>query len=131
MQIVFSSVDKLCPTLQPHGLSMLQASLSSTVSQSLLKFMFTEMPSSHLILCHLLLLLPSVFPSIRSFPMSWLFALGPKVWSFIFSLSHSNEYSGFISFRIDWFDLFAVQRTNIYITTWKTLTFGLLERWSL
>ena len=87
-----------------------QASLSFTVSQSLLKLMSTEsiIPSNHLILCCHLLLLPSVFPSIRVFSshIKWL-----KYWSFSFSISPSNEYSGLISFRIDWFDLLAVQGT--------------------
>ena len=83
-----------------------QASLSITISQSLLKLMSIEsvMPSNHLILCHPLLLLPSIFPSIRVFSsesnphITW-----PEYWSF--SISLSNEYSGLISFRIDWFDL--------------------------
>ena len=91
-----------------------QASLSVTSSQSLLKFMSIKqvMPSSHLILCRLLLLLPSIFPSIRGFsnesvlPIRW-----PKYWSFSFSISPSNEYSGLISFKIDWLDLLAGQGT--------------------
>ena len=90
-----------------------QASLSFTISKSLFKFMSIElvMLSNHLILCHLLLLLPSVFPSIRVFSNeSALHITWPKYWSFSFSISHSNEYSGLISFRIDWFDL-AVQGT--------------------
>ncbi|XDA86274.1 hypothetical protein R6Z07F_016007 [Ovis aries] len=71
------------------------------------------MPSNHLILCHpIILLLPSVFPSIRIFSNeSVLHVRGPKYWSFSFGISPSNEYSGLISFRIDWFDLFAVQGT--------------------
>ena len=91
-----------------------QASLSFTISWSLLKFIFTEsvMPSNHLILCHSLLLLPSIFSSNLSFLMSQLFASGgQKSWSFSFSISPSNEYSVLISFRIDWFDLPAVQGT--------------------
>ena len=91
-----------------------QASLSITNSQSLPKLMSIEsvMSSSHLILCHPLLLLLSVFPSIRVFSnestlrMRW-----PKYWSFSFSISPSNEYSGLISFRIDWVDLLAVHGT--------------------
>ena len=91
-----------------------QASLSITNSQSLLKLMSIElvMLSNHLILCRPLLLLPLIFPSIRVFynesvlPIRW-----PKYWSFSFSISPSNEYSGLISFRIDWFDLLAVQGT--------------------
>ena len=90
------------------------APLSTTISQSLHKFMSTEsvMPSNHLILCHLLLLLPSIFPSIRIFSSeSVLLIKWSKYWSFSFSISPSNEYSGLISFRIDWFDLLAVQGT--------------------
>ena len=91
-----------------------QASLSITNSQSLLKLMSIEsvMPSSHLILCHPLLLLPPIPPSIRVFSnestllMSW-----TKCWSFSFSISPSNEHSGLISFRMDWLDLLAVQGT--------------------
>ena len=83
-------------------------------SQSLLKFMSIEsvLLSNHVILCHPLLLLPSIFPSIRVFskesvlPIRW-----PKYWSFSFSISPSNEYSGLVSFRIVWFDLLAVQGT--------------------
>ena len=89
-----------------------QASLSITNSRSLLKLKFIKsvMPSNHLILCCPLLLLPSTFPSIRVFsnesvlPIKW-----PKYWSFSFSISPSNEYSGLISFRMDWLDLLAVQ----------------------
>ena len=91
-----------------------QASLSITSSRSLPKLMYTEsvMPSNHLILCHHLFLLPSIFPSIRicpnesALPIRW-----PKYWSFSFSISPSNEYSGPISFRMDWLDLPAVQGT--------------------
>ena len=89
-----------------------QASLSFTISQSLLKLMSIElvMPSNHLILCPLLL--PLIFPSIRVFSNeSVLHIKWPKYWSFSFSISPSNEYSGLISFRIDWFDLLAVQGT--------------------
>ena len=91
-----------------------QASLSFTISWSLLKLMSIEwvMPSSHLILCPPLLLLPSIFPSIRVFSNELVFWIRwPKYWSFSFSVSPSNEYSGLISFRIDWFDLLAVQGT--------------------
>ena len=90
-----------------------QASLSITNSQSLLKLMSIKSvtPSNHLILCRPLLLLPSIFPSIRVFfNESVLHIRWPKYWNFSFSVSHSNEYSGLISFRIDWFDLLAVQR---------------------
>ena len=91
-----------------------QASLSITNSWSLIKFMPIKsvMPSNHLILCCLLLLLPSIFPSIRVFPNESVLHIGwPKYWSFSFTISPSSEYSRLISFRIDWFDLFAVQGT--------------------
>ena len=91
-----------------------QASLFTTSSQSLLKLMSIElmMPSNHLILCHPLLLLPAIFLSIRVFSsesvprIRW-----PNYWSFSFNISPSNQYSGLISFRIDWFDFLAVQGT--------------------
>ena len=98
-------------SLQPHGC---QACLSITNSQSLLKLMSIDlvMPANHLILCCSLLLLPSIFPSIRVFfNESALLIRWPKYWSFGFSINTSNEYSGLISFRTDWFDLFAVQGT--------------------
>jgi len=91
-----------------------QASLSFTISQSLLKLMSIEsaMPANHHILCHPLLLLPSIFPSIRVFPNeSALPIRWPKYWSFSFSISPSNEYSGLIFLRIDLFDILAVQGT--------------------
>ena len=96
------------------GTAAHQASLSLTISRSLLKLMSTElmMPSNHLILCCPLLFLPSIFPSIRDFSSELaLHIQWPKYWSFSFSISPSNEYSGLISFRIDWFDLLAVQGT--------------------
>ena len=89
-----------------------QASLSLITSQSLPKFMSIEsvMPSNYLILCHPLLLLPSIFPSIRVFSNELaLHIKWPKYWRFNFSIDPFNEYSGLISFRIDWFDLLAVQ----------------------
>ena len=91
-----------------------QASLSITNSRSLLKLMSIEsvMPSKHLILCHPLLLLSSVFPSFRVFSNeSVLHIRWTKYWSFSFAISPSNEYSGLISFRMDWLDLLAVQGT--------------------
>ena len=91
-----------------------QASLSNTNSQSLLKLMPIElvMPSNHLIFCHPLFLLPSVFPSIRVFSnQSVLHIRWPKYWSFSFSIGPSSEYSGLISFRMDWLNLFAVHGT--------------------
>ena len=91
-----------------------QVPLSFTISQSVLKPMSTEsmMPSNHLILCPPLLLLPSIFPSIRVFSNEWTLRIRwPKYWSFSFSIRTSNEHSGLISFRKDWFDLLAVQGT--------------------
>ena len=92
-----------------------QASLSIANSRSLLKFMSIElvMIYNYLIFCHLLFLLPSIFPSISIFSNELALSIRrPKLWNFSFSNSPSNEYSGLISFRIDWFDLFAVQGTQ-------------------
>ena len=94
--------------------SVYQASLSFTISWSLLRFMFIDsvILLKHLILCHLLFLLPSTFPSIRVFSSeSALCIRWPKYWSFSFSISPSNDYSVLISFRVDYFDLLAVQGT--------------------
>ena len=113
--VQFSSVAQSCPTLcdpmdclgEAH-----QASLSITNSWSLLKLMCIKyvMPYSYLIFCRPLLLLLSIFPSIRVFSNeSFLCIRWPKYWSFSFSISPSNEYSGLISFRMDWLDLLAVQ----------------------
>ena len=91
-----------------------QASLSFIISRSLLKLMSIEsvMPSNHLILCHSLLFLLSIFLNIRVFSNKLALCIRwPKYWSFSFSISPSNEHSGFISFRMDWFDLIAVQGT--------------------
>ena len=91
-----------------------QASLSITSSWNLLKLMSIEsvMPSNHLILCHPLLLPPSNFPSIRVFSNELVLSIRwPNYWSFSFNISPSNEYSGLISFRKNWLDLLAVQRT--------------------
>ena len=109
-----SSVAQSCPTLCDPWIAAFQASLSITNSQSSLKLMSIEsvMPSSHLILCCPLLLLPPIPPSIRVFSnesalrMRW-----PKYWSFRFSISRSNEHPGLISFRMDCLDLLAVQGT--------------------
>ena len=110
--VQFSSVAQLCPTLcNPMDCST-PGFFVLHISWSLLKFMSIEsvMPSNHLILCCPLLLLPSIFSSIRVFsketvlPIRW-----PKYWSLSFSISPSNEYSRLISFRIDWFDLLVVQ----------------------
>ena len=97
------------------GTAAHQASLSTTNSQSLLKLMSIEsvMPSNHLILCCPLLFLPSIFPSIRVFSNESIFCITwPKYWSFSFSISPSNEYSGLISLGIDWLDLLAVQQDS-------------------
>ena len=91
-----------------------QASLSFIISRSLLKLMSIEsvMPSNYLILCHPLLFLPSIFPSIRVFSNESVLCIKwPKYWSFSFNISPSKEYSRLISFRMDWFDLLAVQGT--------------------
>ena len=116
-RVQFSSVQRLSHVrlFATTWAAACKASLSITNSWSLLRLMAIElvMPSNNLILCHPLLLLPSIFPSIRvlsneSDPMSirW-----PKYWSFSFSISPFHEYSGLISFRIDWLDLLAVQGT--------------------
>ena len=110
----FSSVAQLCPTLCDPWTAAHQASLSITKSWGLLKPMFIEllMPSNHFILCRPLVLPPSVFPSITVFSNeSVLHIRWPNYWSFSFSISPSNEYSGLISFRTDQLDLHAVQRT--------------------
>ena len=108
------SVNKWCPTLCDPWSEACQASLSFTISWSLLRFMSTESVtlSNHLILCHPLLLLPSIFPSIRVFSNeSAIHTTWSKHWSVSFGISPSSEYLGLISFRIDWFDLLAVQGT--------------------
>ena len=112
ISVQFSSVAKLCPALCDPVNCSTPGSLSITSSRSLLKLMSIEsvMPSSHLILCRPLLLLPSIFPRVRVFSnelalhMRW-----PKYWSFSFNLNPSNEHPGLISFRMDWLDLLAVQ----------------------
>ena len=106
------SVDQSCPTLCDPMDCKMSGFLFLTISWSLLKLMSIEsvMLSNHLILCHPLLLLPSIFPSIRVFSNeSALLIRCPNCWIFSFGISPSNEYSGLISFRIDWFDLPAVQ----------------------
>ena len=152
----FSSVTQSCPTLCDPMTAACQASLSITNSWSLLKRMSIKlvMPSNHLILCHPLLLLPSIFLSVRVFSSeSALHISWPKYWSFSFSISPSNEYSGLTFFRIDWFDtlgvqgtlksllkhhsskasilwcsaFFTVQLSYLYMTTGKTIS---LTRWT-
>jgi len=109
----FSSVAQWCSTLQLHGLQHISPPCPSP-TQSLLKLMSIElvMPSTHLILCRPLLLLPSIFPSIRVFSNESVLGIRwPKCWCFSFSISPSNEHSGLTSSRIDWLDLLAVQGT--------------------
>ena len=108
VSVQFSSVAQSCPTL----CNTRQASLSITNSQSLpkLKSIESVMPSNNLILCCPLLLLPSIFPSIRVFyNESTLHIRWPKYWNFSFNISASNQHTGLISFRMDWLDLLAVQ----------------------
>ena len=116
-KIQFSSVQfsssVVSDSLEPHGLEHARLPVHHKLPElSQTHVHWWVMPSNHLILCHPLLLPPSIFPSIRVFtnesalPIRW-----PKCWSFSLSISPSNEYSGLISFRIDWFDLLAVQRT--------------------
>ena len=155
-QLSFQSLSRVWFFATPW-IAAFQASLFITTSQGLFKLMFIEsvMPSKHLILCHPLLLQPSIFPSIRVFSSeSVLLIRWPKYWSFSFSISPFNEYSGLISFRIDWLNLLAVQGTlksllqhygsnasilwwsaffivqlsRLYMTTGKTKT---LTRWIL
>ena len=109
----FSSVTQLCLTLC-HTMDCSMPGFPVNHSQSFLKLMSIEsvMPSNHLIPCHPLLLVPSIFPSTRVFlNESLLHIRWPKYWSFSFSISPTNEYSGLISFRMDWLDLLAVQGT--------------------
>ena len=114
-KVQFSSVQSLSRVrlFATSWIAAHQTSLSITSSQSLPKLMSIEsvMPSSHLILCRPLLLLPSICPSIRVFSNVSSSHQVDKVWSFSFSISPSNEYSGLISFRIDWFDHLTVQGT--------------------
>ena len=154
--IQFSSVAQSCLILCSLMDCSTPGLLSITNSQSLLKLMSIEsvMPSNHLILCWPLLLLPSIFPGIRVFSNESAVSCWPKYWSFSFGISPSNEYSGLISFRMDWLDLlevqgtlksllqhhssqasilwhstfFMVQLSHPYITTGKTIA---LTRWTL
>ena len=110
--VQFSSVAQLCPALCDPWTAAYQASLFITNSQSLLKLTSIElvMPSNHLVLCHPILLPPSIFPNIGVFSNESVLCIRwPKYWSFSFSISPSNEYSGLISFRRDWLHLLAVQ----------------------
>ena len=110
-----------------------QASLFITNSWGLLKLMSIKlvMPSNHLILCHPLLLLPSIFPNIVVFSNeSVLWFRWPKYWSFSFSISPSNEYSGLISFRMDWLDLLAVQGTLKSLLQHHSSKASFLQHWA-
>ena len=116
LSIIFSSVQSLMHVqlFATPWTAARQASLSITNSRSLLRLMSIKsvMPSNHLILCRPLLLLPSIFPSIRVFANKSVLCISwPKDWSFSFSISPSNEYSGLMSFRMDWLDFLAVQGT--------------------
>ena len=114
LMLLSFSYSVVSDSLRPHGLQHARLPCPSPTPGACLKLMTIDlvMPSNHLILCHPLLLLPSIFPSIKVFssesvlPIRW-----PKYWSFSFSISPSNEHSGLVSFRIDWLDLLAVQET--------------------
>ena len=111
--VQFSSVAQSCLTLRDPMDRSTEPSLSITSSWSLLKLISIDsvMPSNHIIFCHPLLL-PSIFPSIRVFSSELALCIRwAKYWSFSFSISHSNEHSGLISFRMDWLDLLAIQGT--------------------
>ena len=119
---LFSSVQSLSRVrlFATPGTAASQASLFITNSQSLLKLMSIEsvMPSNHLILCHPLLLLPSIFPSIRAFSNESVLSIRwPKYWNFSFSINPSNEYSGLISFRMDWLELQSKGLSRVFSNT--------------
>ena len=119
---LFSSVQSLSRVrlFATPGTAASQASLFITNSQSLLKLMSVEsvMPSNHLILCHPLLLLPSIFPSIRAFSNESVLRIRwPKYWNFSFSINPSNEYSGLISFRMDWLELQSKGLSRVFSNT--------------
>ena len=125
-----SSVTQSCPTLWTPWTAASQVSLSITNSRSLLKFMSIEleMPSNYLIFCHPLLLPSSIFPSIGVFSNeSVLHSRWPKYWSFSFSISSFSEYAVLISFRIDWFDLLAVQGTLMSLHQHHSLKTSILQ----
>ena len=126
LSVQFSTVAKSCPIFATPWIAARQVSLSITNSWSPPKPMSIEsvMPSSHLILCRPLLLLPPILPSIRVFPNeSALHIRWPKCWSFSFSISPSSEYLGLISFRLDWFGLLAGQGTP------ENQCFGSVQTW--
>ena len=128
-QLLLSSL-QLCLTLFDPWATARQAFLSFTISQNLLELKSIEsvMLSNHLFFCRPLLLLPSIFPRIGIFPSeSVLHIKWPKYWSFSFSISPSNEYSGLISFRIDWFDFLDVQRTLKSLLQYHSPKVSILE----
>ena len=128
--VQFCSVAQSCLTLcDPMDCSM-PGSLSTTNSWSLFRLMSIEsvMPSNHLVLCHPLLLSPSIFPSISVFSNETVLRImWPKYWTFSFSISPSNEYSGLISFRMDWLDLLAVQGTLKSLLQYHSLKASILQ----
>ena len=129
----FSSVAQSCLSLCDPMTTACQASLSITNSRSLSKLMSIElvMPSKHLILCHPLLLLPSIFPSIWVFSNeSALWIRWPKYWSFSFNISPSNEHWGLISFRMNWLDLLAVQGTFKSLLQQHSSRASILQHWA-
>ena len=112
--VYLSDIVQSLRTVWPQGLTARQTSLSLTISRSLLKLMSIEsvMPFNHFIPCRPLLLLPSIFPSVRVFSSELALRIRwPKNWSFSFNISPFNEHPGLISFRLDWLDLLAVQGT--------------------
>ena len=116
--VQFSSLSRV-PLFVTPWITARQASLSITNSRSLLKLMSIEsvMPSKHLILCSPLLLLPPIIPSIRVFSDESVLSISwPKYWRFSFSISPSNEYSGLISFRMDWLDLLTINHTSFSLS---------------
>ena len=126
----FNSFSQSCPTLcNPMDCST-PGFLSTTNSRSLLKLMSIEsvITFNHLILCHPLLFLSSIFPSIKVFSNASVLCIRwPKYWSFSFNIRPSNEYSGLISFRMDWFELFAVQRTLKSLLQYHSLKVSILQ----
>ena len=130
MYFCYCSVPKSWTTLWDPWAVACQASMSFTISWSWFRLMSIEsvMPSNHLIHCHPLLLLPSIFASIRVFSNELALCIRwPKCWNFSFGISPSNVYSGLISFRIDWFDFLAVKglsRVFFSTTIWKHQYFG-------
>ena len=128
------SLSVMSNSLQPHGLQNTRLPCPSTHSQSMIKLRSIElvMPSNHLILCHPLLLLPSIFPSIRVFSNESVLCIRwPKYWSFSFNISPSNEHSGLISFRMDWMDLVSVQGTLKSLLQHHTTKASILRRSAL